>query len=158
MVLSYIHPGSRIGVLFEVNCETDFVARGESFLALAKDIAMHIAWAKPRFVAREEVTEDVKKREEEVFLAQLKPEQQKMAEKILQGKLEKFYEEVCLLEQIDVRDSSSKKRIKDLLTELSASVGEKIEIRKFVRFEVGEGVEKQKADYAAEVAAVAGNA
>ena len=155
MVYSYIHPGNRVGVLLEMNCETDFVARGEQFVSLVRDIAMHIAWSKPRFVAREEISADVIAKEEEVYRAQLKPEQAKVADKIISGKVDKFFEEVCLLEQFDIKDSGSKKRIRDLLIDLSASVGEKIEIRRFQRFEVGEGIEKAKTDYAAEVAAVA---
>ncbi len=154
-VCSYIHPGGRVGVILELSCETDFVARGEDFGELARSIAMHVAWAKPQFVSREEVPEDVIAKEEEVFRAQLKPEQEKMADKILAGRIEKFFGEVCLLEQIDAKDPSGKKTFKQLIEEFSASVGEKVEIRRFQRFEVGEGIEKVEVDYAAEVAAAA---
>lgn len=155
-IYSYIHAGGRIGVMLELNSETDFVARGDEFMTLAKDIAMHVAWAKPRFLGREDVPEKIIQTEKDIYLSQLKPEQQKMADKILPGKLEKFYEEACLLEQFDARDPASKKRIKDLISDLSAKIGEKIVLRRFVRFEVGEGIEKAKTDYLAEVAAAMG--
>ncbi len=157
VVYSYIHTGGRIGVMLELNSETDFVARGDDFTTLAKDIAMHIAWANPRFLSREEVPAKVIESEKDIYLSQLKPEQQKMADKILPGKLEKFYEDACLLEQFDARDPASKKRIKDLIDTLSAKIGEKIVLRRFVRFEVGEGIEKVQTDYRAEVAAAMGN-
>ena len=147
---SYVH-SDRIGVIVEVNCETDFVARGDEFLALAKEIAMHVAWANPRFVRREEVTEDALEREKDVYLTQIKPEQAAMKDKIIAGKLEKFYEGVCLLEQFDAKDPTSKKRIGDLLSDLSAKVGEKIVLRRFLRYEVGEGIEKAQTDFAEEV-------
>jgi elongation factor Ts len=153
-VLSYIHSGGRIGVLLELNCETDFVARGTDFSNAAREIAMHVAWAKPRFLSREEVPTAVLEKEREIFASQLKPEQQKAADKILVGKIEKFYEENCLLEQLDARSAGGKRKIQDILNDLSAKVGEKIVLRRFVRFEVGEGIEKQATDYAAEVAAV----
>jgi elongation factor Ts len=156
VIYSYIHSGGRIGVMLELNSETDFVARGDDFTTLAKDIAMHVAWSNPRFLQREEVPEKVLDTEKDIFLSQLKPEQQKMADKILPGKLEKFYEENCLLEQFDARDPAAKKRIKDLISDLSAKIGEKIVLRRFVRFEVGEGIEKAKTDYVAEVAAAMG--
>lgn len=140
IIFSYIHPGSRIGVMLELNCETDFVGRGEEFLALAKDLAMHIAWASPKFVSREEVPAEVLEREKDIFRSQLKPGQEKMADKIIGGKLEKFYEESCLLDQMDVRDPSVKKRIGDLVQEFSAKVGEKIVMRRFARYEIGEGL------------------
>ncbi len=150
-VFCYLHPGGRIGVMIELNCETDFVARNEDFLQLSKDLAMHIAWAKPKYVTREEVSEEDLNREKSVFLSQLKPEQEKMADKIIAGKIEKFYEEVCLVDQIDVRDSSGKKKIGSLMTELTAKMGEKIACRRFTRFELGEGMEKVVVDFAAEV-------
>ena len=153
LIFSYIHPGARVGVIMELNCETDFVARGADFQGLAKTIAMHIAWSKPQYVCREEIAADVLQREKDIYLSQLKPGQEKVAEKIVSGKLEKYYEEACLLEQFDARDPASKKRIGDLVTELSAKVGEKIVVRRFVRFELGEGIEKPQSDFAAEVAA-----
>lgn len=154
-VLSYIHPGARVGVLLELNCETDFVARGDDFQALARDIAMHIAWSNPKFLSRESVTSEVIAREQEVYRSQLQPNQEKMAEKILAGKLEKFYQESCLLEQLDAKDSSGKKTIQDIMNDVSAKVGEKVVLRRFVRYEVGEGIEKAVVDYQAEVAAAA---
>lgn len=155
MVFSYIHPGSRIGVMLEMNCETDFVARGDDFKNLAKDIAMHIAWANPKFISREEVPAAQLEKEKEILLSQLKPEQKKMADKIIPGKLEKYYEGACLLDQIDVRDSSGKKKISALINEVSVKVGEKILPRRFVRYELAEGIEKEVVDYAAEVAQAA---
>lgn len=153
VVYCYSHPGNRIAVMLEMNCETDFVARGDDFRNLAKDIAMHIAWSSPKFVRREEVSTDVIDRECEVYRAQLQPGQEKVAEKILAGKLEKFYQESCLLEQLDAKDASAKKSIGDLLNDLSAKVGERVVLRRFQRFEVGEGIEKEAVDYRAEVEA-----
>ncbi len=155
VVFCYTHPGSRVAVMLELNCETDFVGRGDDFKNLAKDVAMHIAWSAPRFVRREEVSADVLEREKEIFRSQLQPNQEKMAEKIIAGKLDKFYQEACLLEQLDARDSSAKKTIGDLINDLSAKVGEKVILRRFSRFEVGEGIEKQEVDYRAEVEAAA---
>src|SRR5262249_32657221 len=103
---------------------------------------MHIAWAAPRFLSREQVPESVIAHEKEILTAQLKPEQQKMADKILVGQIDKFLREICLLEQLDVRDASAKKSILDLVNELSARVGEKIILKRFARFEVGEGIQK----------------
>ncbi len=142
LVHSYIHAGGRIGVMLELNCETDFVARGTDFQDLAKAISMHIAWAAPRYLSRDEVPENVLSHEKEILKAQLKPEQEKMADKILVGQIDKYLKEVCLLEQLDVRDASAKKSILDLINELSARVGEKIILKRFARFEVGEGVQK----------------
>ena len=155
---SYIHSGGRIGVLVEVNCETDFVGRGDEFGELVRRIAMHIAWSNPKFVSREEIPASDLEKEKEVYRSQLKPAQEKMADKIIEGKLEKFYESVCLLEQIDVQDQSAKKTIAEIVNDASVSLGEKIVIRRFQRFEVGEGIEKDEVDYAAEVAAAAGAA
>ncbi len=155
MVMSYIHPGSRVGVILELNCETDFVGRSEDFQGLARDIAMHIAWSSPRFLNRESVSADVIAREQEIFRGQLQPGQEKVADKILAGKLEKFYQENCLLEQLDARDSSGKKTIQDIINDVSAKLGERVVLRRFVRYEVGEGIEKASVDYAAEVAAAA---
>lgn len=155
VVFSYIHPGSRIGVMLEMNCETDFVARGEDFGELAKEIAMHIAWSAPQFVSREDVPEAVLEGEKDIIRSQLKPGQEKVADKIISGKLGKFYESVCLLEQMDARDPAAKKKVGDLIDELSAKIGEKVVVRRFIRYEVGEGIEKQTTDYAAEVAAAA---
>jgi elongation factor Ts len=139
IVFSYIHAGGQVGTMVELNCETDFVARGEEFQSLARGIAMHVAWSNPKYLAPEEVPAEVLEREREIVLSQLKPGQEKMADKIVTGKLEKFYEEHCLLNQLDVRETSGKKKISDLISELSARVGEKVVLRRFARFAVGEG-------------------
>ncbi len=154
-VVSYIHAGGRIGVMLELNCETDFVGKGEDFVDLGRRIAMHIAWSNPKVVSREEISAADIDRETEVLRAQLKPEQGKMADKIISGKLEKYYSEVCLLEQVDAQEEGSKKSIGDIVNEMSMKVGEKITVRRFSRYEVGEGIEKQVVDYAAEVAEAA---
>jgi elongation factor Ts len=139
---SYIHAGGKIGVMVEVNCETDFVAKTDDFQAFAKDVAMHIAASNPSYVRREEVTAEVLEREKEIYRAQArdakKPE--KIMEKIVEGKLEKFYSEVCLLEQAFVKDPDI--TIQDLLNGLIGKLGEKIEIRRFTRYQVGEGIVK----------------
>jgi len=139
---SYIHAGGKIGVMVEVNCETDFVAKTDDFQAFAKDVAMHIAASNPSYIRREEVTADVLEREKEIYRAQArdakKPE--KVTEKIVEGKLEKFYSEVCLLEQAFVKDPDI--TIQDLLNGLIGKLGEKIEIRRFTRYQVGEGIAK----------------
>jgi elongation factor Ts len=139
---SYIHAGGKIGVMVEVNCETDFVAKTDDFQAFAKDVAMHIAASNPSYVRREEVTAEVLEREKEIYRAQArdakKPE--KVMEKIVEGKLEKFYSEVCLLEQAFVKDPDI--TIQDLLNGLIGKLGEKIEIRRFTRYQVGEGIVK----------------
>ncbi|HYI02237.1 translation elongation factor Ts [Hyalangium sp.] len=155
IIATYVHSG-RIGVMVEVNCETDFVARNEDFQALAKDIAMHVAGASPLYVRREEIPADVLEKEKEIQRHQLK-EQKKpeaMWDKILVGKLEKYYETVCLVDQFWVKDD--KKRIHEMVTERAAKIGEKVSIRRFSRFVVGEGIEKKKDDLAAEVAKTLG--
>ena len=151
IVATYVHSG-KIGVLIELNCETDFVARNEDFLSLGKELAMQVAAVNPRYVRREEIPADVVEREKEVHRAQLR-EQKKpeaMWDKILPGKMEKYYEGICLVDQVWIKDD--KKKIKDLLTERVAKIGENISVRRFARFEVGEGIEKKKEDLAAEVA------
>ena len=139
---SYIHAGGKIGVMVEVNCETDFVAKTDDFQAFAKDIAMQIAASNPLFVRREDVLPEILEREREIYRVQAreagKPE--KVMEKIIEGKLEKFYGEVCLMEQVFVKDTDVK--IQDLLNGLIGKLGEKIEIRRFARFQVGEGLAK----------------
>jgi elongation factor Ts len=156
VVGSYIHGGGKIGVLVEVNCETDFVARTDKFQELVKDIAMHIAAADPRFVRREEVTEDVLARERAVqrekTLAEGKPE--KVVDKIVEGRMEKFFAEQVLLEQPFVKDPD--KTVGQLVTEAVAKIGENIQVRRFSRFKLGEGIEKRSNDFAAEVAAQVG--
>ena len=152
---SYIHGAGKLGVLVEVNCETDFVARTDEFQELIRDIAMHIAAAEPRFVRREEVTQDVLDREREIFrdqaLASGKPAN--VVEKILEGKMEKYFSEFVLMEQPFVKDSD--KTIGQMITEKIAKIGENIQVRRFVRFKLGEGIEKRQEDFAAEVAAQA---
>ena len=153
---SYIHGNGKLGVLVEVNCETDFVARTDQFQELVRDIAMHIAAAEPRFVRREEVTQDVLDREKEIFrdqaLASGKPPA--VVEKIVQGKMEKYYAEYVLLEQPFVKDSD--KTVSQLIAEKVGKIGENIQVRRFVRFKLGEGIEKRQDDFAAEVMAQAG--
>ncbi len=138
IIQSYIHPGSRLGILVEINCETDFVARTDDFLTFTKDVAMHIAAAKPIVVEREQMSRDVVEKELEIYRAQAreqgKPEN--IIEKMITGKLDKFYQENCLLEQAFVKDPD--KTIRDLLTEIISKLGENIVIKRFVRFQLGE--------------------
>jgi len=140
---SYVHAGGKIGVMVEINCETDFVAKTDDFQVFAKDIAMHIAASNPLFIRREEVTSDILERERGIYRAQAretgKPE--KIIDKIIDGKLEKFYGEVCLLEQPFVKDPDLS--VQDLLNGLIGKLGEKVEIRRFNRFQVGEGLPKE---------------
>ena len=156
MVHSYVHGGGKIGVLVEINCETDFVARNPDFQEFAKDIAMHIAASAPRYVGREEVPAAVVDKEKEILKAQVieqgKPEN--IAEKIVTGRLDKFFKEICLLEQPFVKDTD--KTVEQLLNELVAKIGEKIVVRRFVRYQLGEGLQRRSEDFAAEVAKVAG--
>jgi len=155
---SYIHAGGKIGVLVEVNCETDFVARTDDFQDLVRDIAMHIAAAEPRFVTRDEVTDEVMETERRIAreqaLEQGKPEN--VVDRIVEGKLSKFYSEAVLLEQPFVKDPD--KTIQELLVEKVAKIGENIQVRRFARFKLGEGIEKRSEDFAAEVAAQTGQA
>ncbi len=140
LVSSYIHAGGKLGVLVEVNCETDFVARNEEFQNLVKEIAMQIAAANPLWIKREDVPEEIIEKEKEIYRQQLKDEKKPDAviEKILPGKLDKFYSQVCLLEQPHMRDTSGKVRVKDIITEAIAKIGENIVVRKFARFRLGE--------------------
>lgn len=158
IVDAYIHMGGRIGVLLEVNCETDFVAKTDNFKALVHDIAMHIAAANPQYVRREEVPTGNLEREKEVLRAQAlnegKPE--RIVEKMVEGRVEKYYKEICLMEQEFVKDPD--KTINDLIGEATAAIGEKITIRRFVRYERGEGLEKRVDNFAEEVMAQAGQA
>jgi elongation factor Ts len=157
-VEAYIHAGGKIGVLVEVNSETDFAAKNDKFRALVKDIAMHIAAANPTYVRREEVDAAHLEREKDVLRAELKEQgkPEKMWDKILEGKIEKFYEQNCLLDQIFVKDPEGKKKVKDVVIEAVATIGENIQVRRFARFVLGEGLEKKTTDFAAEVAAQAG--
>lgn len=152
-VESYIHAGGRIGVLVEINCETDFVGKTDQFKSFARDIAMHIAAANPLYVRREEVPAEVVEKEKEILKAQAlnegKPE--KIVEKMVEGRVNKYYEENCLLEQSFVKDPD--KTISQLLNEKVSTIGENISIRRFARFELGEGLEKKVDNFVEEVMA-----
>ena len=160
IVGSYIHMGGKVGVLVELNCETDFVARGDEFQQLVKDIAMHVAAAEPRYVSREEVPADVLEKEREIARAQAmndpkmagKPEQ--VIEKIVDGRINKFYEETVLNDQPFVKDPS--KTVAELVTEKVAKTGERISIRRFTRYKMGEGLERRADDFSSEVASMVG--
>jgi elongation factor Ts len=136
---AYIHHNSKVGVLIEVNCESDFVARTEQFQELVRALALQVASANPAYVSREDVPEAVIEREKDIYRQQLadqkKPPQ--VLDKIIEGKLGKFYEEACLLDQLYVRDPSGKTRVKDVVAEVSGKTGEKIAVRRFVRYQVG---------------------
>lgn len=151
VVEAYIHAGGRIGVLVEVNCETDFVAKTEIFRQFAREIAMQIAAFKPHYVRREDVPAEVIEREKAIYLEQAKNEgkPENIAARTAEGKLENFFKEVVLLEQPYIRDAN--RTVKDLLEETIAKTGEKVEIRRFVRYELGEGIERKTTDFAQEV-------
>ncbi len=152
MVESFIHMGGKIGVLVEVNCETDFVAKTDQFKAFCHDVAMHIAASNPLYVAKEEVPMESLNKEKEIFRAQAlnegKPE--KIVDRMVEGRVEKYYKEVCLLEQPFVKDPD--KTIKDLVSDATVAIGEKISIRRFTRYERGEGIQKREDNFAQEVA------
>lgn len=154
LVESYIHGGGRIGVLVEVNCETDFVAKTDDFKTLVKDIAMQIAAAKPDYVSREDVDQEVVAKEKEIFAAQAanegKPEN--IIQRMVEGRVEKFYKEVCLLEQPFIKDPDVS--VKALINAKVAKIGENISVRRFVRYELGEGLQKRQDDFASEVASM----
>ena len=151
LVDSYIH-GGRIGVLIEVNSETDFVAKNDEFKRFVRDMAMQVAAVNPKYISREEVPEEELAHEKEVLTEQARQEgkPEKIIEKMVEGRLEKFYEDIVLLDQKFIKDSD--KKVKDILNDLIAKIGENIKIRRFVRFEVGEGLEKKNEDFAEEVA------
>ncbi len=155
---SYIHAGGKIGVLIEVNCETDFVGRTDGFQQLVRDLAMHVAAAEPRFVRREEVTEEVLAQEKEIYAEQVrqqnKPEH--LIDRIVTGKMEKFFSEAVLLEQDYIKNPDQ--TVGQMITEAVATIGENIQVRRFTRFKLGEGIEKKSEDFAAEVAAQVGAA
>lgn len=150
-VEAYIHGAGRIGVLLEINCETDFVAKTDGFKALARDIAMQIAANNPLYVGREEVAEELLQHERDVLRVQAlnegKPE--KIVDKMVEGRIEKYYKEVCLLEQPFIKNPDI--TVKELITQTIAKIGENINVRRFVRFQLGDGIEKQETDFAAEV-------
>jgi elongation factor Ts len=162
LVTSYIHAGGRIGVLVEINCETDFVARNEDFVAFTKDVAMQIAAISPQYVRKDEVPAATVEHEKSVLVAKAKEDPKNankpepVLAKIIEGQLSKWLKEICLLDQAFVKDDS--KTIEQLQQELIAKIGENIKIRRFVRFELGEGLEKKKEDFATEVAKQAGMA
>jgi elongation factor Ts len=151
IVESYIHMGGKIGVMVEVNCETDFVAKTAEFKTFVRDIAMHIAASNPLYLNKEEVPEDVIAKEKEILRAQAlnegKPE--KIVDKMVEGRIEKYFKEACLLEQPFVKDTD--KTINDLVNEKVAEIGEKISIRRFVRYQMGEGLQKREDNFADEV-------
>ena len=153
IVDSYIHMGGRVGVLLEVNCETDFVANGEMFRTLVHDIALQIAAANPQYVSKEEVPEEVLEKEKSILRAQAleegKPE--KIVDKMVEGRIKTFYEDNCLLNQKYVKDTS--KTIEQVIIEATAQIGEKISVRRFVRYEMGEGLQKKEENLADEVQA-----
>ncbi len=152
LVYSYIHMGGKIGVLVEINCETDFVSRSDNFVALCKDVALHIAASKPLYVTTAEVPTDVLEHEKEILKAQALNEGKpaNIVDRMIEGRIKKFYEEVCLLEQPFVKDPS--KKISDIVNEAILTIGEKISIRRFTRYEMGEGLEKRNDNFADEVA------
>ncbi|MCZ8512338.1 translation elongation factor Ts [Paenibacillus filicis] len=151
MIESYIHAGGKIGVLVEVNSETDFVAKNEQFRTFVRDVALHIAAANPKYLRREEVPQEALDKEREILTNQAlnegKPE--KIVEKIVDGRISKYYEEYCLLEQPFVKDPD--KTVEEVLKEKIATIGENLSIRRFVRYELGEGLEKKQENFAEEV-------
>ncbi len=147
----YVHAGDQVVSVVELNCETDFVARGEEFKSVARDIAMHVAAMRPQYVNVEDVPAAILEKEKEILLEQLNDAQKAKADKILPGKLEKFFEDNVLVRQIFVKDDSGKRSIKDVVDELSMKVGEKVVVRRIQRFEVGEGIAKSQANFVDEV-------
>ena len=141
VVGAYIHAGSKLGVLVEVDCETDFVARMDDFQTLVKDLAMQVAAANPSYVSREDVPATVLEKEREIYREQMadqkKPPQ--VLDKIVEGKLEKFFSEQCLLEQPFIKDATGKMRVRDLVDTVNSQTGERVVVRRFSRFQVGEG-------------------
>ena len=157
IVESYIHLGGKIGVLVEVNCETDFVAKNEDFRAFVKDIAMHIAASNPLYLNEEDVPAEIIEKEKSILKAQAlnegKPE--KIVDKMVEGRIKKFYSEICLLDQPFVKDPD--KTIQKLVNEQISTIGENVKIRRFARFQMGEGLEKKEENFAEEVAKQMGN-
>ncbi|HMK61468.1 MAG TPA: translation elongation factor Ts [Dissulfurispiraceae bacterium] len=143
LIGSYIHM-DKLGVMVEVNCETDFVARTDDFRELVKDIAMHIAAANPPYISKEDVSAETIEREKEIYRAQVTNKPPQVVEKIIEGKLDKFFSDMCLLEQIFIKDPDGKKKVKDIITEKIAKLGENIVVRRFARFQLGEGMAKNE--------------
>ncbi len=133
----YIHM-DKLGVMVEINCETDFVAKTDDFRQLTKDVAMHIAAANPPYLKREDISADVIAKEKEIYASQITGKPAPIVEKIVEGKLEKFYSETCLMEQVFVKDPDQKKKVKDIVLEKIAKLGENIVIKRFARFQLGE--------------------
>jgi len=158
-IASYLH-GTRIGVMVEVNCETDFVARNPDFVGFAKEVAMQIAALNPQYVSQEEIPAAVVEKEKAIRLEQAKTSGKPEAVwgKIVDWQLAKWSKEVCLLDQVWVKDPEGKKDMRALLTDLVAKTGENVKVRRFIRFEVGEGLEKRADDFVAEVQKQAGQA
>ena len=150
----YVHQGEQVVSVVELNCETDFVARTEEFRSLARDLALHVAAMKPLYVSVEDVPASVLDKEKEILSAQLDEKQRAKADKILPGKIEKYYEDTVLFRQGFVKDDSGKLTVKDLVDQFSMKCGERVVVRRFQRFEVGEGIEKQQSNLADDVAAM----
>jgi elongation factor Ts len=168
LVLSYIHPNNRIGVLLEVNCETDFVAKTEGFRQFVKDLSMQIAASNPLYISEDQIDPAAVEKEREIRIEQArnprpepgKPNVKKIPEemipRVVDGQIAKWKKEICLLDQVFIKDPDGKKDIRSLLNDLVATLGENVKVRRFVRYELGEGLEKKKDDFAAEVAKQAG--
>ena len=156
-IAQYLH-GTRIGVMVEVNCETDFVARNPDFVAFAREVAMQVAAMNPQYVSQDEIPAGVLEKEKAIRLEQAKQsgKPEAVLPKIVEGQMAKWAKEVCLLDQVWVKDPEGKKDIRSLLTDLVAKTGENVKVRRFMRFEVGEGLEKRADDFAAEVKKQAG--
>lgn len=150
----YVHAGDQVVAIVELNCETDFVARGDEFREAARELAMHVAAMRPQYLDAGDVPEHVLLKEKEILLEQLEEAQRAKADKILPGKIEKFYADNCLLRQNFVKDDTGKKSVKDIIDELSVRTGEKVVVRRFARYEVGEGIVKQATNLADDVAAL----
>jgi elongation factor Ts len=160
LVNSYVHAGGKVGVLVEVNCESDFVSRTDQFKTFAHDLAMHITAAEPRFLAKEDVPSDVLDKEREIALEQAKVDPkmagkpQQVLDKIVEGRIAKFYQETCLMEQPFVKDQNI--TVGDLVRQMVQTTGENIQVRRFTRFKMGEGLEKRVSDLSSEVEALLG--
>ena len=158
---SYIHMGGKVGVIVEINCESDFVARGEKFQQLVKDVSMHIAATDPKYIRREDVPEAEVNKERNILIEQLENDEQnaneteEVLQKVIEMRLDKFYEEIVLLEQAFVKDPS--KTVGELVAENIVSIKENISIRRFTRYKMGEGIEKKKDDFAGEIASMVGS-
>jgi len=160
MIASYLHPGSRIAVLVEVNCETDFVSRNPDFQTFARDVAMQVAAMSPQYLTPEEIPASVIEQEKAIRLEQARQQKkpEPVLQKIVEGQMAKWFKEVCLMDQTWVKDPEGKKDIKALLTDLVGKIGENIKVRRFVRYEVGEGLAKRADDFVEEVKRQAGQA